>query len=112
MDDSLTEWVIQRIAQRLPEEEADSAPRLAELAGAYFCERTGRRNIPIRAAVLWADIALAMRTAETGAAEAGGHVSMIKRGDTTVQYDGQDGPQLGLNALEARLARFRAGRLI
>lgn len=112
MDDSLREWVIQRVTERLPEDEADNAVRLVESAGAYFRERTGRMVIPVRASILWADIALAMRAAETGAAEAGGRVSMIKRGDTTVQYDGQDGPQLGTHALEARIAQFRVGRLL
>lgn len=109
MNDSQKEWVIQRVTERLPEDGLDSAVRLVESAGAYFMERTGRGSIPARASVLWADIALAMWAAETGAAE--NHVSMIKRGDTTVQYDGQNGPQLGLNALEARIARFQVGRL-
>lgn len=112
MDDSLKEWVIQRVTERLPEEGLDNAVRLVESAGAYFMERTGRGGIPVRASILWADIALAMWAAETGAADAGGRVSMIKRGDTTVQYDGQNGPQLGMNALEARIAQFRVGRLL
>lgn len=111
MDDSLREWVIQRVTERLPEAETANAARLVEDAGAYFRERTGRVTIPVRASILWADIALAMGAAQTGAAEAGGRITMIKRGDTTVQYDGQDGPQLGMNALEARIAQFRVGRL-
>lgn len=107
MDDGLKDWVIEKVTEKLPE--AQAAAKLVEKAAAYFLERTGRKNIPARAGLLWVDIALALHTMESN--EASGRVSSIKRGDTAIEYDGQDGPQLGVNALDGRISMFRVGRL-
>ena len=113
MDDSLKSWVLQRVTERLPEEESGNAGHLVDDAQAYFLERTGRKNVPVRAGLLWADIALAIRKTKADQKEPDGHIVSIKRGDTTIEYEYEgQGPQISLNALEARIAGFRVGRLV
>lgn len=89
-DQADREWVMRKAHVQLSgeisdEELADWLDR-AEL---YFFACTNRRVVPVRAALLWADIAVAMMR-QAGNKEAGGMdtgpVSSIKRGDTTVQY--------------------------